>query len=554
MIDSKTKLLGLIGHPVEHSLSPVMHNRALMDKNLNYVYLAFDVKPENLKYVIDGAKALGMVGFNVTIPHKIDIMNYLDDIDEGARLIGAVNTVKIEEDGRAIGYNTDGLGARMSLEEEIGEEVKDKKILIIGSGGAARAVAFELAKNNKITISNRTVEKAERLAKEIAEKLNKSENEVEFSDLNINVGEFDIVIHTTPVGMYPNVDVEPVINCKDLNENMVVMDLIYNPIETVLLKEAKKFGAKTINGLGMLIYQGAIAFEIWTGEKPNVEVMKDAIENTMNIKAEPSEKDFGLSNKTLGCNTFLKGCKERRKMEVIGLEIPIITGNENLDLAELISEYPIEDGDIIVIAETIISKLEKNLVKKDEIVPSKEAIEIAEKLNKDPEVVQIILDETNEVVKMGPNFIVTETKHGFVCANSGVDESNSLDYIKPLPKNPDKSADELRKKIEKLTGKKVGVIINDSMGRPFRKGSVGVAIGVSGVCALRDRKGEKDLFGRELKTTEVGIADELASAASVVMGQSNEGIPLVIIRNAPVPYVDGKGKDLIRKKEEDVFR
>ncbi|WP_040682780.1 MULTISPECIES: coenzyme F420-0:L-glutamate ligase [Methanothermococcus] len=241
-------------------------------------------------------------------------------------------------------------------------------------------------------------------------------------------------------------------------------------------------------------------------------------------------------------------------MEVIGLEIPIITGNENLDLAELISEYPIEDGDIIVIAETIISKLEKNLVKKDEIVPSKEAIEIAEKLNKDPEVVQIILDETNEVVKMGPNFIVTETKHGFVCANSGVDESNSLDYIKPLPKNPDKSADELRKKIEKLTGKKVGVIINDSMGRPFRKGSVGVAIGVSGVCALWDRKGEKDLFGRELKTTEVGIADELASAASVVMGQSNEGIPLVIIRNAPVPYVDGKGKDLIRKKEEDVFR
>lgn len=246
--------------------------------------------------------------------------------------------------------------------------------------------------------------------------------------------------------------------------------------------------------------------------------------------------------------------KERRKMEVIGLEIPIITGNENLDLAELISGYPIENGDIIVIAETIISKLEKNLIKKSDIVPSKEAIEIAEELNKDPEVVQIILDEANEIVKMGPNFIVTETKHGFVCANSGVDESNSLDYIKPLPKNPDKSADELRKKIEKLTGKKVGVIINDSMGRPFRKGSVGVAIGVSGVCALWDRKGEKDLFGRELKTTEVGIADELASAASVVMGQSNEGIPLVIIRNAPVPYVEGKGRDLIRKKEEDVFR
>ena len=276
MIDSKTKLLGLIGHPVEHSLSPIMHNEALRDKNLNYVYLAFDVQSENLKYVIDGAKALGIVGFNVTIPHKIEIMKYLDEIDRDAQLIGAVNTIKIE-DGRAIGYNTDGIGARIALEEEIGK-VKDKNIVIYGAGGAARAVAIELAKDNNLVIANRTVEKAEALAKEIAEKLNKKfGEEVKFAGLDVNLEGVDIIINATPIGMHPNVDVEPIVKAENMSKDMVVMDLIYNPLETVLLKEAKKANAKAINGLGMLIYQGAVAFKIWTGVEPNIEVMKDAI-------------------------------------------------------------------------------------------------------------------------------------------------------------------------------------------------------------------------------------------------------------------------------------
>jgi len=277
MLDSKTKLLGLIGHPVEHSLSPIMHNEALKDKNLNYIYLAFDVSDENLKYVVDGAKSLGIKGFNVTIPYKVDIMKYLDKIDKEAELIGAVNTVKIEND-IAIGYNTDGLGARMSLEEEIGK-VEDKNILIIGAGGASRAVAFELAKNNNITIINRTVEKARALSEEISEKLNKT---ICYNNLNIDIKEFDIIIHTTPIGMYPNINTQPLIDTKDINENMVVMDLIYNPKETVLLKEAKKQGAKTINGLGMLVYQGAISFEIWTGIKPDVRIMKRALMEVLN--------------------------------------------------------------------------------------------------------------------------------------------------------------------------------------------------------------------------------------------------------------------------------
>ncbi|WP_456472570.1 shikimate dehydrogenase [Methanocaldococcus sp.] len=272
MINAKTKLIGLIGHPVEHSLSPIMHNAAFRDKNLNYVYLAFDVKPEKLKYVIDGAKALNIVGFNVTIPYKVDIIKYLDSLDKDAELIGAVNTIKIEED-RAIGYNTDGIGARRALEEELGE-VKNKKILILGAGGAARAVAFELAKNNYIIIANRTVEKAKKLAEEIKEKLNA---EVEYSDLNPNLEGVNIVINATSVGMYPNVDVKPLLTAEQLKDVEAVMDLIYNPLETVLLKEAKKAGVKAINGLGMLIYQGAEAFKIWTGVEPNIKVMKKAI-------------------------------------------------------------------------------------------------------------------------------------------------------------------------------------------------------------------------------------------------------------------------------------
>jgi len=282
MINAKTKVIGLIGHPVEHSFSPIMHNTAFKDKNLNYVYVAFDVLPEHLGDAIKGAKSLGIAGFNITIPHKVEVMKYLDEVDKDAKLIGAVNTVKIE-DGKAIGYNTDGIGARKALEEEIGE-VKGKNIVVYGAGGAGRAVAFELAKNNRIIIANRTVEKAKNLAKEIAEKLNKKFGEdIKFSDLNVDLSDVDIVINATPIGMYPNVNVEPIVRAEQLREDMVVMDLVYNPLETVLLKEAKKANAKAINGLGMLIHQGAVAFKIWTGVEPNVKVMRKAVERFLKL-------------------------------------------------------------------------------------------------------------------------------------------------------------------------------------------------------------------------------------------------------------------------------
>ncbi|WP_423793402.1 shikimate dehydrogenase [Methanocaldococcus indicus] len=271
MINASTKLIGLIGNPVKHSLSPIMHNAAFKDKNLNYVYLAFEVDKDRLKYVIDGAKALGIVGFNVTIPYKVDIIKYLDELNEEAKLINAVNTIKIVDD-KAIGYNTDGIGARRALEEKIGK-VENYNILIFGAGGAARAVAFELAKNNNVVIANRTVEKAKSLAEEISKKLNRR---VEYSGLNVDdiIEDIDIVINATSVGMKK--DDKPLLTSDKL-KNKIVMDLVYSPLETVLLKEAKKANALAIDGLGMLIYQGAEAFKIWTGIEPNIDVTRKAI-------------------------------------------------------------------------------------------------------------------------------------------------------------------------------------------------------------------------------------------------------------------------------------
>ncbi len=252
------------------------------------------------------------------------------------------------------------------------------------------------------------------------------------------------------------------------------------------------------------------------------------------------------------------------EIKLVGIRnIPFIKEGDNI--ADLIlnamneDQIKIEDGDIFVIAETVIAKSEGNIIDLDSIQPSLEAEKISEKTGKDSRLVEAIIQKSNEIIKVGPDFIISETKHGFICANAGIDESNvDNGMATPIPDDPDKSAALIRKNLEKATSKEIVVIISDTQGRTFREGAIGTTVGISGMTPLWDRKGEKDLYGRELQTTSIAVADELAGAASILMGQADEGIPVVLIKG--VEYTQKLKDDkatsraLIRPKKYDVFR
>jgi shikimate dehydrogenase len=275
MIDVNTKLVGLLGYPLEHSYSPIMQNGAFQALGLNYVYIPIEVTEDNLGDVVKGICKMNFAGFNVTIPHKINVMKYLDEIDDVAKVIGAVNTVTIK-DGRSKGYNTDGEGFILSLEKGTGISAKGKNVFIIGSGGASRAIAMTLAFRgaNKIYICNRTAQNARALSDEINSKVRDCSTTVpmEYGPMAQALKDVDILINTTSVGMFPKVDDIP-IEKELIDQRIVVCDIVYNPIKTNLLKEAEKAGCKTVDGLGMLVNQGAEAFKLWTGLEPPVEDM-----------------------------------------------------------------------------------------------------------------------------------------------------------------------------------------------------------------------------------------------------------------------------------------
>ncbi|MDP3035182.1 MAG: shikimate dehydrogenase [Methanobacteriaceae archaeon] len=276
MITGKTNIVGLIGDPVGHSMSPPMHNAAFEYLGLDFAYVPFNVKITALDEAIKGASALGIKGLNVTIPHKIKVLEFLDVIDNPAELIGAVNTIKFDS-GKITGYNTDGIGAVRALEEFV--LVKDKRVVIVGAGGAARAVAFQLILSGieSITIINRTPEKALKLKNEIESKI---DSNIFYGNLEIlekEISKADILINTTPIGMYPHIDDTPLANASMMHSDLVVNDLVYSPMDTVLLKEAEKAGAKSVSGLKMLLYQGAEAFKIWTGKEAPVDVMEKIV-------------------------------------------------------------------------------------------------------------------------------------------------------------------------------------------------------------------------------------------------------------------------------------
>jgi coenzyme F420-0:L-glutamate ligase/coenzyme F420-1:gamma-L-glutamate ligase len=249
-------------------------------------------------------------------------------------------------------------------------------------------------------------------------------------------------------------------------------------------------------------------------------------------------------------------------IEIIAIEnLPLITKGD--DMAELIynaakkQNTPIQEKDVIVITHVAVSKAEGNVVNLDEVSPSERANEIALKVGKEPALVEVILRETKEIVRMGHNSLITETENGVVCANAGVDKSNVKGErnVALLPKNADASARKIRQEIKRLTGCDVAVIISDTHGRPLRIGEINVAIGVAGIKPIRDRRGEKDLFEYVLRIKQTAVADELASAAELVIGQASEGIPAAIIRGYNYQTAENaSAKELTRPKEVDLFR
>jgi coenzyme F420-0:L-glutamate ligase/coenzyme F420-1:gamma-L-glutamate ligase len=249
-------------------------------------------------------------------------------------------------------------------------------------------------------------------------------------------------------------------------------------------------------------------------------------------------------------------------VEVIAVEnLPLIKKGDNL--GKLIVEAakkqktPIQEKDVIVVTHVVVSKAEGNVINLDQIEPTQKAMEIAQQTSKDPALVEVILQETKDIVRIGQNSIITETNSGIICANAGVDRSNVSGYrnVVPLPKNSNLSAEKIRQEIKRLTGVEVAVIVSDTHGRPFRMGEINVAVGVAGIKPIRDRRGEKDLFGYVLRIKQTAIADELSSAAELVIGQANEGIPAAIIRGYNYQIIeDATATVLTRPKEKDLFR
>jgi len=280
VISGRTKLCGLIGDPIEHSMSPVMHNAAFEEMGLNYIYVPFRVKKEELEPAIGGMRALNIRGLNVTIPHKVAVIPLLDTLDPLAEKIGAVNTI-VNDNGRLKGYNTDAAGFLQALLER-GIEPRGKRVVVLGAGGASRAVSFVLAdRGADLVILNRRLELdwAEELADHLSQTFGKKIEALELKQKNLAgaLDQADILVNATSLGMSPD-DGQTPVDAGLLRTGLFVFDIVYNPIKTRLMKESEAAGAETIGGLEMLVWQGALALEKWAGRKPPVELMrKEAI-------------------------------------------------------------------------------------------------------------------------------------------------------------------------------------------------------------------------------------------------------------------------------------
>ena len=278
-IDARTRLTGVIGFPVSHSLSPIMHNSAYEILGLNYCYLPLPLYPDALAQGIAGLRAMDFAGFNVTIPYKEQVMPLLDRIDLAAKKMGAVNTV-VKEDGLLVGYNTDGRGFLQSIGESWDYYPTGQEVVVLGAGGAARGIVVALATAGatKISVANRNRDRAEKMLHELElPGCEVAVVELVGADLDASLEKASLVVQTSPLGMYPDCGAQPIIDPNRLYPHNLVYDIIFNPAETRFLAGARAVGCRTANGMGMLLWQGALAFELWTKQAAPVEWMRQAL-------------------------------------------------------------------------------------------------------------------------------------------------------------------------------------------------------------------------------------------------------------------------------------
>jgi shikimate dehydrogenase len=280
MISGKTVVYGIFGYPVEHTFSPGMHNAAFAHVGMDACYVPFAVPADRLAEAMRGVIPLGIRGLNITVPHKEKIIPLLDELTEDARLIRAVNTIAVKN-GRLIGHNTDGRGFLRSLREETSFRPKGKTVLIVGAGGAARAVGFSLALAGvgELRVSDTDHEKALRLAKDIRERTSARTTAWKIAKIDQAMADASCVINATPMGL-KKTDPLPVPRAC-IRSGQLICDLVYNPPSTKLLKTATSRGAATLSGIGMLLYQGVIAFEIWSGRRAPVHIMQNMLKHQM---------------------------------------------------------------------------------------------------------------------------------------------------------------------------------------------------------------------------------------------------------------------------------
>jgi shikimate dehydrogenase len=273
----KAELVGVFGFPVAENPTGVMQEAAFAAAGLNWRYLTIEVPPEGLANAFTGLRAMGFQGINLTIPHKVAVIPLLDDVAPDARLIGAVNTVR-REGSRLIGENTDGKGFLRGLREVA--DPAGMRVVLLGAGGAARAIAVELALAGaqEITIVNRSAERGLALADHLRTAVGAKAHFVHWTETYPLDGAIDVLVNATSIGLYPDVDAQPDVNLDTARDDLIVCDVIPNPPETPLIRQARGRGMRVINGLAMLVYQGSIGFAMWTGRQPDETVMKDALQ------------------------------------------------------------------------------------------------------------------------------------------------------------------------------------------------------------------------------------------------------------------------------------